>query len=86
MSVAEGMTCPGATARTSSPALESQDATELNFSSASSSLMGLSGVTEPFRPLIVIVEFFWPVSANCGLKVTVIVLVAPGVDRAWPIF
>ena len=63
---------------TSDPVFAAHWAVELNRAPASSSVIVVSGVTEPSSPLIVMVEPLLPVNGNCGLKEAVMVLVAPG--------
>mmetsp|Transcript_3285 Transcript_3285/g.6702 ORF Transcript_3285/g.6702 Transcript_3285/m.6702 type:complete len:268 (+) Transcript_3285:1146-1949(+) len=77
---------PGATSSTSVPVRAIQRAVALNVGLASRSFMFLSGVAEPVRPEIVIVDSSSPVSVNCGSSSMVMVLVAPGAEVLWLMF
>lgn len=73
-----GTVCRGATDRRRVPVFAAHLAVALKSASASSSIMVASGVTEPIKPEILMVERLLSVKANCGWKDTVIVVVPPG--------
>lgn len=60
----DGTVCPGATDKTSVPLLAAQAAVELKTAPVSSSLILLSGVTDPSNPEMVTTALAVPVRSN----------------------
>ena len=85
VTLVEGTVSPGDTLSVSDPVFAAHSAVALKSAPASRSAMVASGVTDPSKPEMVMLEFMLPVNGNCGLKDTVMVLVAPGIVVLWPI-
>jgi len=85
VTLSEGTVSPGDTLSVSVPVFAAHCAVALKSALASRSAMVASGVTDPSKPEMVMVEFMSPVNGNCGWKDTVMVLVAPGIGVLWAI-